>query len=147
MRKTFFSLVLAGVLAFAAASAVAGAVGDEDLAVVKIPFTFIVNGKAMPAGSYRISTTGIDAATVLIGRTDGNGARALAVTERVPNSYRTNAETRVSFKMRAGQHFLWQILTPGGESRQVRLENAEMDRVLARLNLLPPVWVTGGARQ
>ena len=47
-------------------------------------------------------------------------------------------DAKVLIKTYAGQHFLWMVSAPGADSRQVVLREPQMDRTLARLNLLPP---------
>ncbi len=136
MKRTLFSLVIAGAVALGAAPALHAQ--STEPAIVNVPFSFIVSGKVLPAGKYRIATTGTDASSLVITSADDKANGAFASTERAPNPQASSDETHVAFKTYMGQRFLWQVVTPGNEARQVMLEKPQMDRVLVRLNLLAP---------
>jgi hypothetical protein len=136
MRRTLFSLMVAGVLLLGSV-ATAPAQGSGTTTLVNVPFSFIVSGKVLPAGAYRI-TVGGDLMTVLVESNDGKRAAAFAPVVAAANPSANAADAQVSFKTYAGQHFLWMVNTPDSDSRELILQRPEMDRMLARLNLLPP---------
>ena len=88
----------------------------------KIPFSFTVNGKTLPEGSYRVST---GAGTLLI-RGFSNGAFALTnpVESNKPGA------ARLVFHKYGDQYFLRQVWTGAGSGRE--LPQPRLQRSLAR---------------
>ena len=61
-------LLAAGLVMFAGVTASAASVD------VKVPFPFMVQGRTMPAGQYRVQTDATDSSVLLIRREDGTKA-------------------------------------------------------------------------
>ncbi len=137
MKKMVFALLIAvgvsGFLGLRSASA------QDAPALVRIPFPFIVTGKVLPAGSYRITAQFEDPAVLLIENTNPgvNAAAAFAATERTPNPNPNDPGAQVAFKNIDGHMFLWRVAMPGADANFIALTKAEAERTLAALNLLP----------
>jgi hypothetical protein len=88
----------------------------------KIPFSFTVNGKTLPEGSYRVSTT----AGALLIRGFSNGAFTLTnpVESNKPGA------ARLVFHKYGDQYFLRQVWTGGGSGRE--LPQPRLQRSMAR---------------
>ena len=88
----------------------------------KIPFSFTVNGKTLPEGSYRVSTT----AGALLIRGFSNGAFALTnpVESNKPGA------ARLVFHKYGDQYILRQVWMGGSSGRE--LPQPRLERTLAR---------------
>jgi hypothetical protein len=137
MKKSLFGLLVAVALALGAAPALHAQ--STDSAIVKVPFSFIAGGKVLPAGTYRITSASTDGGgSLMITSADDKAYGAFVNTERAPNPAANSNDTHLTFRTYLGQRFLWQVVQPGNDVREVALRSPQMDRVLARLNLLPP---------
>ncbi len=134
MKKTLLALLVVGTIAFAG---LRPASAQSDPALVKIPFSFIVGAKVLPAGSYRIAPQLDDPSLLLVTPTKGGTAAAFAATGFAKNPNPMDQQVHVAFKNVDGHYFLWEITMPGGEAREVNVTKAEAERTLARLNLMP----------
>ncbi len=88
----------------------------------KIPFSFIVNGKTLPEGSYNVSTTG---STLLI---RGFRSGAFALTNGVESSKPSAA--KLVFHKYGDQYILRQVWTGGSTGRE--LPQPRLDRSMAK---------------
>jgi hypothetical protein len=80
-----------------------------DQIVVTIPFEFVVAGKTLPAGTYRVNRVSDDRWAGLILSSFENRAGVIVVPSGV-ESARTE-KTHVSFETAGGEHFLSKIET------------------------------------
>ncbi len=145
MKKILIALVAAGVLSFAGATLVQAQ--DTNVGLFKAPFRFIVDGKLMPAGSYRVSSQGQGFAVLLIESTDRSAAAAFTSTMAVENPYGDSSQVHVEFKAIDGTYFLTQVALPGQDARRIFVTKANAEQVLAKLNLMPAEHVDAGGRQ
>ena len=134
MKKTFLSLLAAGIVS---ASAISPAAAQTVAALVKVPFRFIVGDTVMPAGSYRITPQTDDWSVLMISAVDGQAIAAFASTEATPNPAPRSEDVRVRFDNYYGQYFLRQVAVPGRDARLVVVTKAQAERTLSRLNLMP----------
>jgi hypothetical protein len=79
-----------------------------DQIVVNIPYEFVVAGKTLPAGTYRVNRVSRDNQEALVLSSFENGAGAIVSTQ-VENSSADKAH--VTFEQVGGQHFLSKIET------------------------------------
>ncbi len=132
MKKSLVVLFLTGVVSLA--GAVSAQAQSADAALVKVPFQFIVSGKVLPAGSYRISAQTPDAAVLLISSLKGSNVAAVTLTQAGLSASSDDA-VRVAFTKYGGQYFLSMVSMPGEAARAVVLSPASAEQALARLNL------------
>ncbi len=132
MKKMMFALAAAAVLVFAGV-APARAQGSYP-GIVKVPFQFVVNGRVLPAGTYRITKN--NGMVLTIESMSGPGNAVVFATEPL-DATTSVANIHVEFKNYRGQYFLWKVTIPEQGVRGVALHEPEMNRTLARLNLLP----------
>jgi hypothetical protein len=96
----------------------------------KIPFSFIVGGKTLPAGEYTVGPNRRDYHNVwLVQRRDGHTS-ALFTTMPVRAS-ETQEKAKLIFHKYGDQYFLSQIWTPGGNSGR-ELLMPRLERELAK---------------
>ncbi len=108
MRRAPIVLLLAGL------AIVAGPRGSfaQDPVVAHVPFAFMVDGRVMPAGDYRVTRDNNlgDHVLTIVNR-DGR-AEALAVFEDAgPAS--NDAAASFQFKTIGEVHYLWRVTEPG----------------------------------
>lgn len=142
MKKILVAVLMAGLVTFAGASIARAQVGDSLL--VKVPFPFIVSGKVLPAGSYRITAQSGDPSLLLITSIDGHSA-AFADTQKEGGEVPDGARLHLSFKNFDGHYFLSQVVF-GDALRDVRLSKVMAEQTLVRLNLMPGEHAEGSAK-
>lgn len=114
--KKRFALMLTAVAAFAALSIRAKAQASDQL-VVKVPYEFVVSGKTLPAGTYRLNRADNFAPRKLVLRNSENSAVVLVIPSQVQNAVQTatDADARhglgFNFQEIGGEHFLTRIET------------------------------------
>jgi hypothetical protein len=135
MKKMLVAVLMLGVVTFAGVS-IASAQGDA--ALVKVAFPFIVSGKLLPAGSYRIAVQQGDPTLLMITSTDRTGTAAFTETEWAgAPEVAQRSDVHVSFKAVDGHYFLSQVSMPYQDTRLIRLTKAAAEQVLVKLNLMP----------
>ncbi len=134
MKKILVAVLVAGLMSIAGAS-LAGA-QSSPAALVKVPFQFIVNGKVLPAGTYRITSQEGAPSLLMVTGTDRKAPAAFVETESAGDTD-AGAPVHVAFKNVDGQFFLSKITMPSGEIKQIPINKVEAERVLVRLNLMP----------
>ncbi len=133
MKKTFLSLLVAGISSVAAFSTPAAA--QDSAAIAKVPFEFIVGNKVLPAGDYMVASQTNDWSVVLIRSTD-SGIGTFASTKVAPGPDTPAVDARLSFVNYDGHYFLKRIAIPGRNPRQIAVTREQAERTLARLNLM-----------
>ena len=95
-----------------------------------IPFEFVVGGKTLPSGEYDVADS-FTQDTLYIKRVDGK-ASALAITQPTAYAYALNAsdETKFTFEMINGKHYLVGATRPG-MSKQVNRPAGGGSEILA----------------
>jgi hypothetical protein len=108
MRKHYLRILIALIGVAALGMAAKGQAVDQ--IVVKIPYEFVVAGKTLPAGTYRVNRLSETHQGPLILTSVENGASAMfLLTTQVESSSADNIN--VSFEQVGGQHFLSKIET------------------------------------
>ncbi len=98
-------------LLLAAGSARAGVVD------VKVPFDFVVHGRILPAGTYRVQTG--DSSTVLIRGESGTHAAAFALTTPITGSDPAGEKPSLTFSKHETQYQLDDIWLDGHDGVEV----------------------------
>jgi len=80
-----------------------------DQVVVTIPFEFVVTGKTLPAGTYRVNRVSDDRWAGLIFSSFEN--RASAIVHPIEVESTSDDKAHVSFETAGGEHFLSKIET------------------------------------
>jgi hypothetical protein len=109
MRKQCIRILIAliGVVGLGVA-----AKGQEaDKIVVNIPYDFVVGGKTLPAGTYRVNRASNSNEKVLVLSSFENRTGALVVATVVEGN--GTGKASVSFEQVGGEHFLSKIETAG----------------------------------
>jgi hypothetical protein len=107
MKKLCLGIAVA-LVSFAGSGIIAKAQVPDQI-VVTIPFEFVVDGKTLPAGTYRVNRVGDDKWDGLIFRSFENSAGVIVhpiAVESAPAD-----KTKVSFEKAGGEHFLSKIQT------------------------------------
>ena len=109
MKKQILAAVVVGGLALGLAGSLAWASGTM---AVKVPFSFVVKDKEMPAGNYEIRVEGSDETKLVIRQSGGGGALVVTVIERLADT--GSKEPKVVFdKTEDGKSYLSEVHMPG----------------------------------
>jgi len=117
MRTRLFPILTAASLLVAFAAAVPAQAAEIKC---RIPFAFTVNGKALPAGTYTLSTQ--NSALFVRGTSDG----AIVLANNVNSS--KNAEPKAVFEKYGDQYFLREAWLGAGTGRQLLAPHIDRDR-------------------
>lgn len=101
MRGLVMTSVMAG-LVFAAAAAQAAPLNRQE---VKVPFSFVVNGQELPAGTYSVQFDDLNAGALLL---RGDKASAYVLTAPVAGDS-TPSDSSLVFAKEKGRYHLAQI--------------------------------------
>jgi hypothetical protein len=130
MGKILNAGVWVGVAAVIVLGGAAPARADETI-MVTVPFDFIVNNSRFPAGRYVVAETArpevvsIESADQL--------HRAYLMT--IPDAADKSAEPELVFERFGPEHFLARIAAVDGESREIPLTAAGLERQLRSVRL------------
>ena len=102
---------------------------DDDQVVAKVPFSFIVNGAQMPAGTYIVKPASGDQRVVLIESSDRRQA-AFSLTVPLGSDVRVAAPELV-FEKRENQYFLTRLIPADGNEREIPPTHAHSEREVA----------------
>ncbi len=107
----------AGVLILVATATIASAqTFSSSVVVADVPFSFIVNGKPLPAGTYRfVPSDNLNQITVTNAKSN-ESAMSIVVTRLSPRSEKDPA---VVFDVAGTEHYLAEIYAPGMDGFQV----------------------------
>ena len=115
--KNRFALVVTAVVAFAAFAVGAKAQAFDQL-IVNVPYQFVVSGKTLPPGTYRLNRADSFTPRQLVLRNVENSASAaLVVPTQIQSALQTNTAPDArhglgfTFQEVGGQHFLTNIET------------------------------------
>ena len=107
MRKHCLHILIALIGVAGLGMAARGQVSDQ--IQVNIPYEFVVAGKTLPAGTYRVNRLGgTDEETLVLSSLDSR-ARVMVLSTTVESTQADKPE--VSFEQVGGQHFLSKIET------------------------------------
>jgi hypothetical protein len=121
MKKQLLGMaVVLGVLGFAGARP---ALAQADEMSIKVPFSFVVGGKTMPAGTYRMVADTRHPDLVLLTSEDGKNDAALYTVYTDQSVSATQAS--FEFKKIEGKYYLSAIDIPGDNTREVALPEPE----------------------
>jgi hypothetical protein len=107
MRKQCLRILIALIGVAGLGMAARGQVSDQ--IQVNIPYEFVVAGKTLPAGTYRVNRLGgTDEETLVLSSLDSR-ARVMVLSTTVESTQADKPE--ISFEQVGGQHFLSKIET------------------------------------
>ena len=113
MKKQVLALVGALSLVLAAGSAFA----QTQEVRANIPFNFVVNKTAMPAGTYSIARTGISSDAVVVRGLTCKATKLVGTMQR--GSGKINDRSKLVFHRYGDRYFLSQIFVEGSTSMRV----------------------------
>ena len=125
-------ILAVGLLSIAGA---ATARADDDQIVAKVPFSFIVNGAQMPAGTYIVKPASGDQRVVLIESSDRRQA-AFSLTVPLGSNVRV-ATPELVFEKRDTQYFLARLIASDGDEREIPPTHASSEREVAVTGVNP----------
>src|SRR5262245_25229390 len=99
--------------------------------VVDVPFEFVVNGKTLPAGKYRVHRALVDADTVLYINKEGTD-EGTSFTTNAAVSFSTPNKTALIFHHYGSEHYLAEIWT-GSNNIGYRLPASKGEQAAARI--------------
>ena len=108
---------------------------DDDRIVAKVPFSFIVNGAHMPAGTYIVKPASDDLRVVLIESSDGRQG-AFSLTVPLGSDVQVAAPELV-FEKRDNQYFLARLIAADGNEREIPPTHAHSEREVAVAGVNP----------
>ena len=131
MIKTSIKLIFVAALLFAGITAANAQVDPQSKIKTNVPFSFIVDGKSYPAGTYsfgRLDTNGGDSSQlVMYGPKDTS-----VILDTVPTIAATEAkDTHLVFEKVAGQYFLTQIWGRGDAEGAKLVETSAEKKAIA----------------
>lgn len=107
MKRNYFRMLV--VFLFVASIGVAAQAGEPDQLLVNIPYNFVVGGKTLPAGAYRVSrVSDNDLHEIAISSVD-TGATVLTLTAQVQDTSRI--QPKITLQHAGDQNFLSKIQT------------------------------------
>lgn len=109
MRFTRMVALLVGLVAFGGLALSASALEFDQL-TIRVPYDFVVSGKTLPAGTYRLSRVDNSFDRELLLRNVDNAAGVLIIPDQANDS--RGGELNVTFQQVGGLHFLSRIETP-----------------------------------
>ncbi len=116
----------------------AAAQGSREAALVRIPFRFIIGGKALPAGTYEVWSESSDWEMMAISTVDKPTTAIVWVrTKPAPNPEPERRDVHLQFKNYYGQYFLQWVQLPLSDIHEVKLSSRDAEKTLTRLNLMP----------
>lgn len=128
MRKTVMMLSFAvGLLLIPGIREVAA----QAATVAKVPFPFIVNGRVLPAGEYRIVMARQDPTMMQIVST--SGGRGVFVSVGLTEANKNASESTLVFQRVSAGYFLSRVNVPGESTREIVVPRGA---VAARLAML-----------
>ncbi len=112
--------------AFVIGLAAAGAVSAQTVTLqAKIPFSFVVNGKSLPAGEYAVFQGSAPGTMMIRGAGNGAGALTRVVPPSDPSAHAGTA--RLVFHRYGERYFLSQIWTGADQGSQLPVTRTERE--------------------
>ncbi len=141
MKKMMFALAAVTMVLLTGAPS---ARAQGDVQTVKVPVPFIVNGRLLPAGTYRITKGGTYGSLLTIANENEHVAPVLVATDPLDRPPQDGL-VRLQFENYHGHYFLSRVAISGEDVREVVLNTREMDQMLAKLNLTEPEPALGSS--
>ena len=131
MLNTSIKIFLAGAILLVGITAASAQVDPQSKITTNVPFSFVVDGKTYPAGTYsfgRLDTNGGDSSQlVMYGPKDSQ-----AILNTTPTIAATEAkDTHLVFEKVAGQYFLTQIWGQGDAQGAKLITSDEQKKAIA----------------
>jgi len=111
MTKQLITLVLFLASPFIVASSTVEAQSNGQF-VIDVPFDFFVAGQTLPSGRYIVGRLDQGKPNVLIIKNADNRTMRLFITQRVGGDDKTRSTSRLVFKLRGGNAYLFQVWQP-----------------------------------
>ncbi len=126
MKKPLFAIMALGLVVLGTGSLYA----QEPVATVKVPFPFVVNGTALPAGDYAVGPVTQPGNAICITARNGHAAAAAVVDRTDPSN-----ATKASFEFRkfGDTYFLSRIDLPEASGYEIVLTPQAVAQTLAKL--------------
>jgi hypothetical protein len=128
MKKQAFTTI-ALLSLFSILAATSAYAQSADRISMKIPFSFVVGEKTLPAGEYIVRNT-ISSRVTLIRNADGRRVHTTILTMPVPPET-TPFTAKLVFHRYGDQYFLHQVWTPASE-RGGQLSQSQAERAMAK---------------
>ena len=112
------------------------AASAQPVTVAKVPFSFIAQGKVLPAGEYLISMRQNDPTTMRIVSADGKAGTYLSVL--VVSHEKACCEATLVFKRVGAGYFLSAVNIPGESARELVVPRGAAAAALAMLAAAQP---------
>ena len=109
MRFTRMLALLVGLVAFGGFALNASALEFDQL-TIRVPYDFVVSGKTLPAGTYRLSRVDNSFGRELLLRNVDNTSGVLIIPNQADDA--RGGELNVTFRQVGSLHFLSRIQTP-----------------------------------
>lgn len=109
MRFTRMVTLLVGLVAFGGLALSASAFEFDQL-TIRVPYDFVVSGKTLPAGTYRLSRVDNSFDRELLLRNEDNASSVLIIPDQADDA--RGGKLNVTFQQVGGVHFLSRIQTP-----------------------------------
>ena len=107
MKLNYFRMLVVSL--FVASIGVAAQAGEPDLLLVNIPYDFVVSGKTLPAGAYRVSRlSDSDPHQIAVSSVD-SGSTVLTLSAEV--QYTSRFQPKITLQHSGDQNFLAKIQT------------------------------------
>jgi len=131
MLNTSIKIFLAGAILLIGITAASAQVDPQSKITTNVPFSFVVDGKTYPAGTYsfgRLDTNGGDSSQLVM-----YGPKDLqAILNTTPTIAATEAkDTHLVFEKVAGQYFLTQIWGQGDAQGAKLITSDEQKKAIA----------------
>jgi hypothetical protein len=107
MKRNYFRLFVVSL--FVASFGVAAQAGEPDRLLVNIPYDFVVSGKTLPAGAYRVSRLSEGGLQELAIRSVETGSTVIALSSEIKSV--SSPQPKITLLGSGEQHFLSQIQT------------------------------------
>jgi hypothetical protein len=109
MRFTRMMALLVGLVAFGGFALSASALEFDQL-TIRVPYDFVVSGKTLPAGTYRLSRVDTPFDRELLLKNEDNASAVLIIPDQTDEA--RGGKLDVTFQQIGGVHFLSRIETP-----------------------------------
>jgi hypothetical protein len=110
----------------------ASAARAEERIVAKVPFSFIVQGVRLPAGSYTVTENAMDLGGVCLIASD-DGRQAVYVMTTAASADRPADKPVLLFEKFGDQYFLSRVVPADGDEREIVLTPSIMEHELAEV--------------
>jgi hypothetical protein len=118
MRTQFKKSVMLGAMLLGLG---AGSARAAELAIVNVPFPFVVRGQTLPAGKYEVRSNDDAQSILLIEGMNGNKARAFVLTNAEYGRNPAGSKPALTFVRRENQYRLNGVWESNDYAREIRV--------------------------